>query len=92
MGGMLSDPVRSYPALFGPNSSFGGEHGVEWLMRYPYALPMLANAIFLTFAAFCVGMGLEEVGSITLGLADLANSLDRLWTLARVNLAWVSSP
>ncbi|KAF7588532.1 hypothetical protein BBP40_005559 [Aspergillus hancockii] len=60
MGGMLSDPVRSYPALFGPNSSFGGENGVEWLMRYPYALPMLANAIFLTFAAFCVGMGLEE--------------------------------
>ncbi|KAE8153910.1 MFS general substrate transporter [Aspergillus avenaceus] len=60
MGGMLSDPVQSYPTLFGANSSFGGEHGVEWLMRYPYALPMLANAIFLTFAAFCVGMGLEE--------------------------------
>ncbi|KAL2820587.1 ASST-domain-containing protein [Aspergillus granulosus] len=60
MGGMLSDPVRSYPRLFGPNSSFGGENGVEWLMRYPYALPMLANAIFLTFCAGCVALGLEE--------------------------------
>ncbi|KAL2844219.1 MFS general substrate transporter [Aspergillus pseudodeflectus] len=60
MGGMLSDPVRSYPRLFGPNSSFGGENGVEWLMRYPYALPMLANAVFLTFCAGCVALGLEE--------------------------------
>ncbi|KAL4876278.1 ASST-domain-containing protein [Aspergillus karnatakaensis] len=60
MGGMLSDPVRSYPALFGPNSSFGGEKGVQWLMEYPYALPMLANFIFLTFCAGCVALGLEE--------------------------------
>ncbi|KAB8237322.1 MFS general substrate transporter [Aspergillus alliaceus] len=60
MGGMLSDPVRSYPALFGPNSSFGGANGIQWLERYPYALPMLANAVFLSFAAFCVGIGLEE--------------------------------
>ncbi|KAL4866425.1 hypothetical protein BDV12DRAFT_187389 [Aspergillus spectabilis] len=60
MGGMLSDPVRSYPALFGPNSSFGGEKGVQWLMDYPYALPMLANFIFLTFCAGCVALGLEE--------------------------------
>lgn len=61
MGGMLSDPVRAYPTLFGPNSSFGGENGVQWLMDYPYALPMLANAFFLTFCACCVGAGLEEV-------------------------------
>lgn len=62
MGGMFSDPVRTYPTLFGPNSSFGGENGVQWLMTYPYALPMLANAIFLTFCAGCVAAGLEEVG------------------------------
>ncbi|KAL4806590.1 ASST-domain-containing protein [Aspergillus unguis] len=60
MGGMLSDPVRAYPTLFGPNSSFGGENGVEWLMRYPYALPMLGNAFFLSFCAICVAIGLEE--------------------------------
>ena len=61
MGGMLADPVRAYPTLFGPNSSFGGETGVEWLTRYPYALPMLANAIFLSATAVLVGMFFEEV-------------------------------
>jgi MFS family permease len=61
MGGMLADPVKSYPRLFGPNSSFGGASGVQWLMKYPYALPMLANAVFLSFCATCVAMGLEEV-------------------------------
>ncbi|KAL4762616.1 ASST-domain-containing protein [Aspergillus foveolatus] len=60
MGGMLSDPVRAYPSLFGPDSSFGGKDGVQWLIRYPYALPMLANAFFLTFCAVCVALGLEE--------------------------------
>lgn len=61
MGGMLSDPVRSYPRLFGPDSSFGGETGVQWLMTYPYALPMLANFVFLSCTALLVAMGLEEV-------------------------------
>ena len=61
MGGMLADPVKAYPRLFGPDSSFGGADGVQWLVRYPYALPMLANCIFLTFAAVCVAIGLEEV-------------------------------
>ncbi|RAH44829.1 MFS general substrate transporter [Aspergillus brunneoviolaceus CBS 621.78] len=60
MGGMLADPVKAYPRLFGPDSSFGGANGVQWLIRYPYALPMLANAIFLSFAAACVAIGLEE--------------------------------
>src|SRR5699024_7799880 len=60
MGGMLADPVKSYPRLFGPNSSFGGETGVQWLIKYPYALPMLANFCFLSFCAGCVALGLEE--------------------------------
>ncbi|KAJ5247401.1 hypothetical protein N7468_002384 [Penicillium chermesinum] len=60
MGGLLADPVRSHPLLFGPNSSFGGENGVQWLMKYPYALPMLANFFFLSTTAFLVAYGLEE--------------------------------
>lgn len=60
MGGMLADPIRSYPLLFGPNSSFGGEAGVQWLERYPYALPMLANFVFLSLCALLVGYGLDE--------------------------------
>jgi hypothetical protein len=66
MGGMLADPVKSYPRLFGPNSSFGGENGVQWLERYPYALPMLANFFFLCTCAGLVGYGLEEVRTIIL--------------------------
>lgn len=61
MGGLLANPVKSYPRLFGPNSSFGGETGVQWLIKYPYALPMIANFFFLSFCAGCVAVGLEEV-------------------------------
>ena len=31
LGGLLSDPVSSYPSVFGENSLFGGENGVFWL-------------------------------------------------------------
>ena len=64
MGGIFADPVKSYGALFGPNSSFGGETGVQWLIKYPYSLPMIANFFFLSFCAACVFFGLEEVGSL----------------------------
>jgi hypothetical protein len=60
MGGMLADPVKSYPRLFGLNSSFGGENGVQWLEKYPYALPMFANFCFLSCTAALVAYGLEE--------------------------------
>ncbi|CAG8893538.1 unnamed protein product [Penicillium egyptiacum] len=60
MGGMLADPVKSYPRLFGPNSSFGGANGVQWLETYPYALPMIANFCFLSTTAVLVAYGLEE--------------------------------
>jgi hypothetical protein len=57
----MSDPVRSYPALFGENSLFGGATGVEWLEVYPYALPMLLNFVSMVFCATLVGLFLEEV-------------------------------
>lgn len=70
MGGLLADPVNAYPKLFGPNSTFGGEHGVGWLIEYPYSLPMLLNTIFLGFCAMIVFFGLEEVRiSISLSVA-----------------------
>lgn len=61
MGGMLSNPVQSYPTLFGPNSSFGGQSGVQWLMKYPYALPMLTNFVCLSGCAVFVATSFEEV-------------------------------
>ncbi|OKL62620.1 hypothetical protein UA08_01243 [Talaromyces atroroseus] len=60
MGGWLSDPVAIYPGLFGVNSVFGGASGVQWLMKYPYALPMLANFFFMVSCATLVAVGLEE--------------------------------
>lgn len=92
MGGMLADPVKSYPRLFGPNSSFGGENGVQWLEKYPYALPMLANFCFLCTCAALVGYGLEEVRILVL-VSDMKvtdkQSSYRPCLLARVNLVWV---
>jgi hypothetical protein len=43
---------------------------VQWLMKYPYALPMLANTVFLSFCATCVAMGLEEVWIDTLKVQE----------------------
>lgn len=58
---MLSDPVTSYPNIFGPNSLFGGDSGVQWLTKFPYALPMLANFFFMVICAALVALFLEEV-------------------------------
>lgn len=61
LGGLLSDPVSSYPSVFGENSLFGGENGVFWLKHWPYALPNLMSAVFLFISAMGVVFGLEEV-------------------------------
>ena len=52
MGGLLADPVGSYPSVFG---------GVKWLERFPYALPNLFSAFILFTASTLVFFGLEEV-------------------------------
>ena len=61
LGGLLSEPVTSYPRMFGDNSLVGGKNGVWWLKHWPYALPNLLSAIFLFFASSLVVFGLEEV-------------------------------
>ncbi|SMR50651.1 unnamed protein product [Zymoseptoria tritici ST99CH_1E4] len=60
LGGLLADPVGSYPGLFAPGGKFGGKDGVWLFVRFPYALPNLINATFLLGSAFCVLFGLEE--------------------------------
>ena len=52
LGGILSDPAKSYPSLFGH---------VEFFKRYPYAAPNLVSAFFLLGAVSAVWMFLEEV-------------------------------
>lgn len=51
LGGLLSDPVGSYPGLFGD---------VEFLKRFPYAAPNLLSAFFLFCAMMSIWLFLEE--------------------------------
>ena len=60
LGGFLADPVTNYPGLLGPGSALGGENGVQWLKRWPYALPNILSAGFLFGAALLVFLNLEE--------------------------------
>ncbi|EMC99751.1 hypothetical protein BAUCODRAFT_63253 [Baudoinia panamericana UAMH 10762] len=53
LGGLLADPVGSYPHLF-------GENGGGWLRTWPYALPNVVNAVFLFCGAMSVLLGLDE--------------------------------
>ncbi|MCJ1354807.1 MAG: hypothetical protein MMC33_004797 [Icmadophila ericetorum] len=60
LGGLLADPISSYPGLFGENSFFGGKDGVWWMKHWPYAFPNLISAVFLFMASASVIFGLEE--------------------------------
>lgn len=64
LGGLLADPVGSYPSLFGPSSIFGGKDGVAWMKSYPYALPNITSAIFLLLSALAVILFLEETSEL----------------------------
>ncbi|KAI7700940.1 MFS transporter [Hortaea werneckii] len=60
LGGLLADPVGSYPEIFGPGGSLGVKDGVGWLRKWPYALPNVVSAGFLFCSALGVVFGLEE--------------------------------
>ncbi|KAJ5063618.1 major facilitator superfamily domain-containing protein [Bipolaris maydis] len=77
LGGILADPVANYPSLFGPESTFGGKHGVQWMMRYPYALPNLVSAMFLFFSSLAVLFFLEETGELCKDRPDFGLRMGR---------------
>ncbi|TQN66325.1 putative membrane protein, partial [Colletotrichum shisoi] len=60
LSGFLADPVRTLPGLFGPDSLFGGAHGVQWMRAFPYALPNLSCAVILGTATLGIILGLDE--------------------------------
>ena len=60
-GGMLADPLKSYPHLFGPGTVLGGKDGVWWMERWPFALPNVLSAIFIFVSMIAVLLGLDEV-------------------------------
>ncbi|KAJ3463706.1 hypothetical protein MRS44_008492 [Fusarium solani] len=60
MSGVLANPIDSLPSLFGPGSFFGGRDGVQWMSRFPYALPNVVCALLLITSAFGVIFALGE--------------------------------
>ncbi|ODH19891.1 hypothetical protein ACO22_06061 [Paracoccidioides brasiliensis] len=60
LGGILADPVRNYPGVFGPGSLLGGEDGVWWMKEWPYALPNLVSAMIILASTVAVFFGLDE--------------------------------
>ncbi|KKA17592.1 MFS transporter [Rasamsonia emersonii CBS 393.64] len=80
LGGLLSDPVATYPQIFGPNSPLGGANGVQWLEKYPYSLPMLLNFFLLMLCATLVAVGLEETLEACKGRPGLGALAVRMFT------------
>lgn len=70
MGGLLADPVNTLPGLFGPKAVFA----TGWLQAYPYALPGILNALFLTITACFVFLGLEEESSLSILSGKYSNA------------------
>ncbi|KAL0469636.1 major facilitator superfamily domain-containing protein [Neurospora intermedia] len=54
MGGLLAEPVKAFPGLFGTEGTFnwtGSEEGVRWMVHYPFALPSVVNAMLIGVVA-----------------------------------------
>ncbi|KAM0332585.1 hypothetical protein ACHAQA_002869 [Verticillium albo-atrum] len=79
MGGLLADAPKTLPGLFDRGAIFG----FRWVQSYPYALPSLLNALFLTLVSTVVFFCLEETsperkGRFDIGLA-LAGRVKRMF-------------
>ena len=63
LGGILADPVLSFPSLFGPQGTLNlgnDPQGVAWLRKYPFALPTIANAASLAVSLVLAIGSLKE--------------------------------
>jgi hypothetical protein len=94
---VLSDPVNSYPGIFGANSLIGGKDGVWWMRHWPYALPNLVSACFLLSAALGLFLGLEETHEVLRQRGPdrgrrIGNYLLRLVTRRRDNQEYAAVP
>lgn len=80
LGGLLADPVTSFPGVFGPGSTLGGAQGVWWLTHWPYALPNVVSAVFLASGSLAVTLGLEETLESRRGKSDWGSKVGKwLW-------------
>lgn len=64
LGGFLAEPITSFPGIFGPGSLVGGKDGVAWMRLWPYALPNLFSAFFISISALGVILGLDETHAV----------------------------
>jgi hypothetical protein len=83
IGGLLADPVGSYPSIFGPGSPLGGKDGVHWMTKYPYALPNLISAIFLLSSCLAVLFFLEETSEFSKYQPDYPLAIGR-WIIVHI--------
>ncbi|WEW59517.1 hypothetical protein PRK78_004991 [Emydomyces testavorans] len=70
LGGILAEPAKSYPQVFGPGSLIGGKDGVWWMKQWPYALPNLISALFMIIPIIAVFIGLDETHELVKHRAD----------------------
>lgn len=78
LSGFLADPIRTLPWLVGPGSLLGGTDGIEWLRKFPYALPNLFCSTILGVAAVGVMLGLDETHPKLRHRVDLGRRLGKL--------------
>ncbi|KAL2682342.1 hypothetical protein Neosp_006792 [[Neocosmospora] mangrovei] len=67
MSGVLANPIESLPSLFGPGSFFGGVDGVQWMAKFPYALPNIVCALLLITSVLGVIFALGETHPLLQG-------------------------
>ncbi|TQB70507.1 hypothetical protein MPDQ_000380 [Monascus purpureus] len=85
LGGVLADPVNSYPHIFGPGSWLGGKDGVQWMQHWPYALPNVLSGVYIFISWMALFLGLEEVGYSGLDWGrELGETLARFFTPRRL--------
>ncbi|KAK1524842.1 major facilitator superfamily transporter [Colletotrichum paranaense] len=77
LGGFLADPIESLPSIFGPGSFLGGVDGVEWMIRFPYALTNFVCSSILMIAALGVVLGLDETHPLRRHRRDRGRDLGR---------------
>ncbi|PGH12472.1 hypothetical protein AJ79_04216 [Helicocarpus griseus UAMH5409] len=89
LGGVLADPMGSYPGIFGPGSLIGGKGGVWWMRTWPYALPNLISALFIFISTVAVFFGLEETHEIARYRSDwgrkAGKAIRRYWKHGRTH-------
>ncbi|KAI9702217.1 MAG: hypothetical protein M1820_006299 [Bogoriella megaspora] len=85
IGSMLVDPVTAFPAFFGSHSLFGGQNGVQWMDRNPFALTNILSGVLQWMCCALVYLYLRETLKSRINykqpdLRDVIQNLVSKWT------------